>query len=424
MAPTQLTHGLDTRENDVDTIDLTLSSPEPEQRPRTLPRQSQLPNFFKSEPRPDSMRHVKNDQDKAVGHGRDAVPHQQTRRLAQIINTSSSADLKKVILHLCQLSPALSGAVARGLAHHSPFAQGPISRHGNKPRKPTPIEDDAFCYERQRQRLAARNKVKQENSRLPASVPESNQSRAMQRVDATQRYAVSTLHDRLSTPRVKHGIPPASLDSDSDTDNVHVPGAFPRSSQRANMDRTPLRDMLESSSATNHTPKSLPVSERLASFQRESAKEDRLCSQCHETFTKEDDVCFYHPGREFKQEGTVATWSCCNGSLSDLGCKFGSHVDPETQETGQPVSVIKPGSQTLSCAQCHEPFQGEFEGCIFHPGRKIKREGGMAVYSCCTKPVGTRGCQEGSHIDPAKAYKRLGPSPSPYKSQQKKLRIL
>lgn len=437
MAPTQRSHGwhYSEPENDVDAIDLTLSSPEPEQRPRTLPRQSQIPTFFTNERQSNRMAHIKDEPNQAAGSVHANAPRQQARpinphHLAQIIDTSSSADLKQVILHLCQLSPALSGAIARGLAQRSAFAQGLVNRHvhssrNQKARRSEESDSNDDAYERTKKRLAAKHNVNLERTRVPASTRERIPSWAVKEEHASQRNTGRDVSARESTTYVKHEQPPVLTDSDNDS---YIPGKFSRGTQQLNTaralpsrappPRAPSQDTRGTPATANRARNSLPVSERIARIQRASAEAPKVCTQCHETFTGEDDVCIYHPGRKFKREDGVPTWSCCNGPLSDGGCKFGSHVVTEAPETKTSASSVKPESQTRTSSQSHEPVLAETEGSFFHPGRKIKREGGLVVYSCCDGHINSSGCEERPHVGSEKGFRRLGPSPS------KKLRIL
>ncbi|KAF1843489.1 uncharacterized protein K460DRAFT_357212 [Cucurbitaria berberidis CBS 394.84] len=406
MASTQRDRGGDSWEDNVARIDLTLeSSPEPERRPRMPLRQSQLPSYLKREPRQSSMEHIKNEQGQSAGSTRNA-PHRHARpinphHLAQIINTSNSSALRKVLLNLCQLSPALSSAVARGLALHSTYARGVVGTHGVTPGNPSarPSEDDAYnAYERTKKRIAVRNKAIE-----------------------TDRVA------RRDADRNLHASQPVLLGSGSDIEDAHVPGAFPHSVKQASKPHTPQRDIPRSSTTVNHSPMPLSVSGRLTNVQRENIQKPMICSQCDEQFTDDEDVCIYHPGRTMEQEGSMPTWSCCNAPFSEIGCQFGSHVHSDLSRTIPQDN--RPQSQHKLCAQCHQPWVAESLGCRYHSGRKVKRDGGMAVYSCCNKAIDAVGCEYGSHVDPEKrndplSHNQPSASESPFPAQRKKPRFL
>ena len=423
MAPAQGDRNWDSMGNHVATIDLTLSSPEPEQRPRIPPRQSQLPSYFKREPRPYSMKHIKNEQGQSAGPVWNATSQQQARRihprdLAQLVNTADSAALKNILIHLCQLSPALSVAVARGLTPHSTFAQELIKKHGNPTRDPAarrPGESDTnSVYERMKRRVAARKKVTLDDPRLPGWVREAMEP-MIKEARSTPRDASRKPKSRQATPLAKRNYPPDPSGSESDKEHVHVPEPFPRSTQRAVNTRTPLRDIPRSSSVA----RPLSVSQRLAIITREPKKVPRVCAQCHEAFTEEDEVCVYHPGAKDERE---KIWNCCNRAFDGVGCEFGGvHVDSELTGTVSADSGNKPESQTALCTQCYE-LTGDCTCSKYHPGRKVKREDGMAVYSCCHKPISNRGCEY--NVDSERAYKRPSASPTPYTSHPKKSRIL
>ncbi|KAJ4363113.1 hypothetical protein N0V83_010233 [Neocucurbitaria cava] len=432
MAPTQRSHGwhYPEPENDVDAIDLTLSSPEPEQRPRAPPRQPQIPTSFTNGRQSNRMAHIKDGPSQAAGSVHANAHRQQARpinphHLAQIMDTSSSADLKKVILHLCQLSPALSGAIARGLAQRSAFAQGLVNRHVHSSRnqkagRSEESDSNDDVYERTKKRLAAKHNVNLERTGFPASTRERIPSQAVKEEHASQRNTGRDVSARESTTYVKREQPPVLTDSDNDS---YIPGKFSHGTQQLNSaralpPRATSQDARGTPATANGARSSMPVSERIARIRGASGEAPKVCAQCHENFTGEDDVCIYHPGRKFKREDGVPTWSCCNGPLSDGGCKFGSHVVTEAPETKTSAFSVKPGSQTRISSQSHEPVLAETAGPYFHPGRKIKREGGLAVYSCCDGHINSSGCEVRPHVGSEEGFRRLGPSPS------KKLRIL
>ena len=136
--------------NDFDTIDLTLSSPEPESLPRTKEQirapsrqpqpysewphsaphvKQELHPFFRArqenghlpriKPEPGQPSRVQKNSSSLAASSRAPGSPQQIRQihpnhLDEILATTNSNDLRKVLLELCQLSPALSGALVRG----------------------------------------------------------------------------------------------------------------------------------------------------------------------------------------------------------------------------------------------------------------------------------------------------------------------
>ncbi|KAJ4291879.1 hypothetical protein N0V90_009775 [Kalmusia sp. IMI 367209] len=131
----------------VETVDLTLSpSPEPDPQPRRPPRQQQLASYLKKENRasPNATR----DASLAGPRAQTAIttdpplPSIPADKLRQIIKTTPPARVSDLLIDLCNASPALSGAVVRGLAPHSVWAQQTIKdyqrRNGLSQVKPDP----------------------------------------------------------------------------------------------------------------------------------------------------------------------------------------------------------------------------------------------------------------------------------------------
>ncbi|KAH7379590.1 hypothetical protein BKA66DRAFT_394397, partial [Pyrenochaeta sp. MPI-SDFR-AT-0127] len=318
----------------VDTIDLTLSSPEPEQRPRVLPQQSQLPHFFKSEPRVSGPTHIKNERQRPGASVRTGTPHQarpvNPHHLAQIINTCDSHALKKVLLDLCKLSPALSGAVVRGLAVHSARAHGVVKQHRRSQQTSTPRQrsewDDGDSTERIRKRFSVPSRAIPANSRLSGSL--GGDLKSSFSTVPHQSVAYPRVESSVSKPQIKRDNSSGPLGSDEDDYDVHVPGSFPRSAQGKIVARPKLLNMNGDPSAASYTPKPQSIAEQMSNSQRGKLQEPRRCIQCHDLFTGEDDVCIYHPGQRIQRDGCVDLWTCCNEPASDLGCQFGSHISP------------------------------------------------------------------------------------------------
>jgi hypothetical protein len=92
------------------------------------PQQQRLPIYFKAKPRTGTIGTSGNAPASFA-----VKPKQQRRRtinpyhMEQIVNTTDSDALRGVLLNLCKISPALSEAIARGLAPHSTYAQALVT---------------------------------------------------------------------------------------------------------------------------------------------------------------------------------------------------------------------------------------------------------------------------------------------------------
>jgi hypothetical protein len=292
----------------VEAIDLTFSSSDTElrSRPSQQKQKQRLPSYIKSESRSESgsTRQVKREHRTPGRPSQARTTSINPQHLERIIETSSSRSLRKVLLELCKLSPALSGAVARGLAIHSTFAQDIIRQH------------------RQTSRASGSRSVRtEESSGLDA------RERLKQRLAARQHPTNRSNVNRggsQSVPRIKHE-PQINLDeSDSDLDQ-YIPRDFPVVGPMT-PDRLPLRHASKSNT-TNNTPKFPFSTQRKAPLHdnRPKKREIKTCTRCQETFEDLDDICFYHSGPLHKING-VDTCADCDNPWDDLGCVVSTHV--------------------------------------------------------------------------------------------------
>ncbi|KAF1361128.1 hypothetical protein EJ07DRAFT_154479 [Lizonia empirigonia] len=312
----------------VEAIDLTLSSsPEPEFRPHqqinAYARQQQPITKPKQEPKTSNTSiHGGNTSTQRQGSTRsgNVPPPQQPRQIhphhvKQIIDTSSPRALRKIVLHLCQTSPALSGAVVRGLAPHSAYAQALIRGQQAKPRtQPT----QTIKTENRSNEIDPNDRMKQ---RLAPSA--STQSSAP-RPSSNRPSAVAGNRDHLSlpsskaAPRVKRENRASSTDSDDSTDIVD----FPNSDRYSANAPRPGMQMPAGSSHRNSSVAHLDA-ERLAVRQRpmQESVPEKFCGRCGKELKEGENNCYYHPGPYY--HGAVA---CCGKSADEPGCTFGQHV--------------------------------------------------------------------------------------------------
>lgn len=313
----------------LEAIDLTLSpSPEPELRPHqqinSYTRQQQHITKPKQEPRTSNTSlHGGNTSTRlprqgSTGSG-NVPPPQQHRQIhphhvKQIIDTSSPRALRNIVLHLCQTSPALSGAVVRGLAPHSAYAQALIRGQQAKPRtQPT----QTIKTENKSDGIDPSNRMKQRlgpstSTQSSASGPSSHHSSAV----VGNRDHLS-LPSSKAAPRVKRENRAGSTDSDDSTDIVYFPAS---DRHKANAPR-PGMEMPAGSSHRNSSVAHLDA-ERLVVRHRvwQNSVPGKFCGRCGKEFKEGENNCYYHPGPYY--HGQVA---CCGKSQDAPGCAFGQH---------------------------------------------------------------------------------------------------
>jgi hypothetical protein len=332
---------------ETDTIDLTFSSPEPEDQPhpreqiRAPMRQAQL-----SFGRPYSTSRVKQE----YGHLPRIKPEpgqssrvrtefsqpsrvrMQPSQLAasspgflaplearpihpshiqSIISTASPWALQKVVMELCEVSPAFSGALVRGLAPFSTSAQDIINQgrmYNQQPHARARDDEDSDLTFEAMNIISGSGRYTQSNRFTGQSLGNySNQAR--QHPYASQ-----------SIPRIKREpYRPSTPSSDSE---LRRPGPS-QSASRPTTTRTPLQNLARDSPTFNHTSNAATETQRTVEAQKAITPGAKTCTKCHELFSNDSEPCIYHPGRKVKQEDGTIAWSCCQEDMLSVGCDFG-----------------------------------------------------------------------------------------------------
>lgn len=313
-------------------IDLTFSSPEPEERPRVPIRQSQLPTNFKREHRPYSNMHNSGDPSKWLG----SVPGNGFKKptrpinpehLRHIISTSESNVIRQVLFDLCQISPALSGAVARGLAPYSSFAKDVVRDRYTSTQRPAPLASQAIKTERRttvKPEQTAFDTMSSLDPRRPPTHMRDNGQHYASQANRPSRAAQETKREDLSS-------------SDSE---IRLPSSISRSVQRASTRPISLHQQTRASSAATPTSRPEPspssaAAPRIISVKREPQTKPKvkMCVQCNTEYENDTDGCLWHPGDIVKNRDGELVYSCCNESSDATGCNFALHTDGSEEET-------------------------------------------------------------------------------------------
>ena len=303
--------------------------------PRAAPQHShQRPTTTTSHPPPPA----------AYQDGRTVDPH----HLSRILETSDVRAIRHVLLTLCKKSPALAGAVARGMAPYSVFAQAVIKDAERRRGVQVGMGDGRGSS----QRHPAHPHVKTDSYRVtPKREPPSRETgseyakRVRDRVAREMAAAVSSARAGSASssvriksparrlvvqPRVPGTYPSGSVEderegspTDSDDSNHIVPiiGTQPREH------RTPRQP---SSSGQNHSSFSQRPTTPTPTTQRGVKA---TCVRCHEAFIKglgEPDTCVYHPSTGLiKLDLDQTVFACCHKPAWAPGCIRGHHISRE-----------------------------------------------------------------------------------------------
>ena len=274
-----------------------------------------------------------------AGNAPSGIPPDQLR---QIIHTSDSMAIRNVLLNLCKLSPALSGAVARGLAPSSSYAQQTIQAYRNK---------------------TAASKIK--------SDPGGTAKYTFQ--DATKNRPVMP-HQPHIKHEVKHEVKPVWIPSDDEDDLLDVEELF-KPTPRPSTDSHPsfaAPSSFKSNGGNANVKSEWPSSSRLplnlardrmqpANIKTEPTPPDHKCVNCGKPFESENDPCVYHPGRKVVATNDygdrMSVYNCCRRDVYEPGCKFGIHVAEPAQGLDQLRQLVDRSPTAFN----REPKRPRFE---------------------------------------------------------------
>ncbi|KAF2648870.1 hypothetical protein K491DRAFT_722189 [Lophiostoma macrostomum CBS 122681] len=304
----------------IDEIDLTMSpSPEPKPEPRPRPAIQQTPRGrisqsgsrvaikpVRLEIREETRNRVKAGsmptRRPQAPKATPAQPRVNSVHLAHIINSSDTRALRSVLIELCKCSPALSGAVVRGLAPHSSFAQSLIRQHA----KPTTL----------------RSTVKQERDISPLSDSGSSD------LVFIQGFGSGVKKERSASPALSDGSSSGAFSDHIPLRSNRMPGEFPRPPSPKIHGPAPHYR----SDAQGSKP-SLSRGPRTGNFPPVTPKKPpmKVCKNCNETFIEgSGSGCDFHPGRKVKASDdagqSTIRYTCCDGDQWDAPCQSGDHV--------------------------------------------------------------------------------------------------
>jgi hypothetical protein len=271
--------------------------------------------------------------------------HVNPQHVARILESSDVRAIRHVLLTLCKASPALSGAVARGLAPYSVFAQAVVG--SSQRAQPAQRHRGHATQAAQAAQATQRAHVKAEMYGL---TPKGGSG-----------IYVPAAHDQYRiTPKQEPGsragpvMPPAHINSPAQRQaaGARVPGAYPSQSAYAEREGSPtdsddsdhivpivgtqpqeIRTPLQSSSLRSNQPASslshsqAPRTPSPATQQRMAVK----CSRCYKRRAEAVGPCIYHPSDELVHPaaGERTVFACCLKEAWTPGCKREEHVFSE-----------------------------------------------------------------------------------------------
>jgi hypothetical protein len=304
-------------------IDLTLSSPEPEPA-----RFSQTPRSHLHSSRTGSNKSRRGNIDHRIpgmrARGQGDGPHPariNPVHIARLIDTSDTRAVKRVLLELCELSPAFSGALVRGLATHSTFAKELLRTYGQDGTRRTSQPQPSDLG-------------RDSDHSVSGSIPTRDQSsRNIRRVKAEPQRSSAILNDSPSNGLACSGAKrPARR---------VPPGAFPQSPvlDLKSDERKPVAAWLEHQESLAAASASRMGLGPHSSITVSNRSIRSRCQNCGMFFTEpsEEDECYYHTGHK-RMVSTIAgqrvlQYTCCKGSEYDAPCQSGPHI-------GQTVSKL------------------------------------------------------------------------------------
>jgi hypothetical protein len=219
--------------------------------------------------------------------------------------------MRNVLLNLCKLSPALSGAVARGLAPSSSYAQDTIKAYRNKTAAPNIKSDPGEMAKHTSHDVKTRmvtppqRRIKREieTVRIPSD-------------DEDDLVEIDELFKPTPRPQADFGPSFAtSSSSKSQGSNAGMKSEWP------NPSRLPVRHSAHDVARDRAQPTNVKTEQGLRS---------RKCKHCEKQFGNEQYPCVYHPGRKVVAENEygnrMPVYNCCRRSVYESGCVTGTHV--------------------------------------------------------------------------------------------------
>jgi hypothetical protein len=360
------------RNPDMDAIDLTFSSPEPEVRHQhrtnnhTHHQQPAMPSSIHELPIVRRAMHSSDKRSQQRGSANVSQQHPRQikpQHIKQMIDTSSHRALREVVLQLCITSPALSGALARGLAPRSSWARGLMQQAGSQTRtqhtiktEPRASEQDVQVHDHPTQRLGS------------SKAPQSSTSQSRTQPHSTERQNQDGLR---RPPIIKREHRPNSANSDdssnildfSATGRIGLPDRQPphrhatagsSSGDRSHANPGPSHQIITANveprrgSLANSAVQGSSVRPRSTHLSAPDHK-PKLCLQCHELFGEGDDDCFYHPGGKLPaRHGDVPQYACCDRFEGEPGCRKGLHI---SERTGTFTNTKRPSPSQHDASQ-------------------------------------------------------------------------
>ncbi|ORY11300.1 hypothetical protein BCR34DRAFT_601406 [Clohesyomyces aquaticus] len=340
----------------IDVLDLTLSdSPSPEpppsrrqapppRSPNPAPRRMPAfptPHVKKEAPRPMKTEKMSaSRQAPAVGVPR-APPKARIspNDIDKIIATSDPRAIAKVLSDLCKLSPALTGAVARGLAQHSTFAQTLITRYTHRQTGPSTVKPEPALPPSSPDLL-------DDNSSLAGS-PQINILTDSEPEDLSVEDNSGT--SKSGRPQEKQWRPPLrDIKLHPSPNSNPISQTRPLSTPRVGTFNRPLQ-IHQPVARPNapFQPQSSPSPFVKNEQNRPSSQSVKQCTRCQRNFNdKEIDLCIYHPGR--KQVASditgrrITRYTCCKQEIDEPGCE--TEVGHAAPAVGPISSLKRPGS--------------------------------------------------------------------------------
>ncbi|CAI6337670.1 unnamed protein product [Periconia digitata] len=276
-------------------------------------RQHRIPHYFRE--RPSSL--ASNLKQHAPS------PPINPDQLRRIINSSPPENVNAVLLDLCKISPALSGAVVRGLAPHSTYAQT-IKKH---------YPQSSMAY---RQAPAQVHKhIKTEGRRTSQLQERAGPSgyKSARRRSAPLKHEDGSDDDLPNISRFKSLMsgngqsPPPVSDSDQQRLATDAHNSF-----RPNQQQTLRGYAYPQSESSNTIPNDvITASSTVAFFGDDSDLDDfaprstKTCKLCFKQISAKDHtVCHFHPRVHDANLG-LPYYGCCGKPIGVAGCRSSVH---------------------------------------------------------------------------------------------------
>jgi hypothetical protein len=361
-------------------------------------------------------------------------PSIDPQHLVRILESCDVRALRYVLLNLCKTSPALSGAVARGLAPYSVFAQAiikgqqrqPHHGSGSRTQSTTPRTQPAPDSSSRMRSTAPRTQppfleIEEGNAVLSSSL------RTQSATPQTQPTSLKAETGTSSMPRSRSQrviYDPVVFKNESDIPRWARPGGNLDDSSSEASDARP--DVVSASALTG---REAPLPDHIQSPAPRRADGTHISTPHPPAFSIQHE----REGSPTDSDNSEHIVSLSNqrGPENRMPLKPASSnlvsLSSSTPFQQHGSTRATPAAKPHVCLRCEKTFtEEERRECIYHKGTIEESDDGIRYWNCCGDDMSSEGCHLSAHVNEKEACTPPPTRPvqnAPYRSGNKRRRL-